>query len=222
MGSRVSEAKRSEVQRPTSTFVRCSAENGGLDAFICGAVYDYGFAYDGNFAHQIRHRLFETNNEYGQTRRNDLVALNICRGREHGIPGYNTVRAYCGVATAKKFEDFGGTINYDGIQKLKSLYNHVDDVDLFVGLNLEDRVSGGLVGPTAACIIARQFITLRDGDRFFYTHKDVFPSSNVCLAMFESTRRIRRFRSGRNGRIYRRYLTQMLHLLDYTIEESST
>ena len=47
-------------------------------------------------------------------------------------------------------------------------------MDLFVGLNLEDRIPGGVVGPVSAAIITRQFKALRDGDRFFYTHPGVF------------------------------------------------
>ena len=52
-------------------------KNNGLDSILCGSFYDYGFAFDGNFAHQIHNRLFESNNQYGNTWRNDLVAINI-------------------------------------------------------------------------------------------------------------------------------------------------
>ncbi len=40
----------------------------------------------------------------------DLVSLNVQRGREHGIPDYNTVRAFCGLPKAVSFEDLSNEI----------------------------------------------------------------------------------------------------------------
>ena len=48
---------------------------------------------------QVRNHLFE---ERQQTARGlryrgmDLVALNVQRGRDHGLPGYNKYRTICG------------------------------------------------------------------------------------------------------------------------------
>jgi len=50
----------------------------------------------------------------------------------------------------------------------------VDDVDLFPAALAEQRVEGGLVGPTFACLLARQFADVRSGDRYWYENSGPF------------------------------------------------
>lgn len=102
-----------------------SIENNGIDSILCGSLYDYGMAFDGNFATQLHHRLYESTNKYGHVWRNDIVAIDICRGREHGIRGYNAYRKHCNFSRAKSFADFRDTISVDGIKRLRNIYELV-------------------------------------------------------------------------------------------------
>ncbi|XP_050297989.1 peroxidasin homolog isoform X2 [Anthonomus grandis grandis] len=102
----------------------------------------------------------------------DLIALNIKRARDHGIPSYNNYRALCNLKRATTFEDLAREIPMEVIQRLKALYPTVDDIDLFPGGMSERPLQGGIVGPTFGCIIAIQFRQLRKCDRFWYENED--------------------------------------------------
>ncbi len=104
-----------------------SSQNNGVDSLLCGAFSDFGFAPDANFAQTIHHRLFETVNAQGETRRNDLIAINICRGREHGLQGYNAYRQFCGLKRANQFQDFADTMSFESAQKLQMIYKYYTD-----------------------------------------------------------------------------------------------
>jgi hypothetical protein len=112
----------------------------------------------------------------------DLASLNIQRGRDHGLPDYNTVRVAFGLAPVTSFGDI--TSDVDLQQELATLYGSVDDIDVWVGRLAEDHVVGGLVGELFFTIFKDQFERLRDGDRFWY--ENVF--SGEELAELRSTR----------------------------------
>ncbi|XP_060522222.1 chorion peroxidase-like isoform X2 [Cylas formicarius] len=102
----------------------------------------------------------------------DLVALNIQRARDHGIPPYNDYREICLFERAGSFDDLSDTTDADAIQQLQQAYQSVDDIDLFPGGLTEAQLPGGLVGPTFGCIIGIQFGRLRQCDRFWYETAD--------------------------------------------------
>ncbi|OWF39452.1 peroxidase-like [Mizuhopecten yessoensis] len=105
----------------------------------------------------------------------DLPAINIQRGRDHGMPCYNEWREWCNLPVAKSFEvREGGLVDHDPVCAglLKKAYGHVNDIDLYAGAISEQHIPNGEVGPTFACIIARQFHAYKYGDRFWYEQVD--------------------------------------------------
>ncbi|XP_076115704.1 peroxidase-like protein [Mytilus galloprovincialis] len=115
----------------------------------------------------VRNRLFQTMPKNGF----DLSALNIQRGRDHGIPAYNRWRQFCGLHAAQHFgTNYNGLTDHDSLsaKALKSVYRSPDDIDLFAGGLTEKIAPGALVGPTFRCLIGFQFMLFKTGDRFFY------------------------------------------------------
>ncbi|CAL8092787.1 unnamed protein product [Orchesella dallaii] len=119
---------------------------------------------------EITNHLFEDKKK--QFSGMDLIALNIHRGRDHGLDGYNSYREVCSLKRATTFQDLSNEIPSDVLVKLKEVYAHVDDIDLFTGSISEKPVQGGLLGPTMTCIIGTQFKRLRQCDRFWYETND--------------------------------------------------
>ena len=83
------------------------------------------------FSKSIQENLFR-----GPGDLSDLVSLNIQRGRERGLPSYTTYRnKFCKITPiVNSFEDLKEAgITQKDIDNLKSQYQSVNDVDLFVG-----------------------------------------------------------------------------------------
>jgi len=108
----------------------------------------------------------------------DLAAVNIARGRDHGLPPYYKVREhfhFSPIFDKKQFEP-------DVLRKLKELYKDARYfgagelefgprvADLWVAGLAEKHTPGGKVGETFASIIGQQFHNLKYGDRYFFTH----------------------------------------------------
>jgi len=96
------------------------------------------------------------------------VAVNIQRGRDHGLPGYAKYREICGLGAVKDWRDLRKNMFPTDIESLRSTYRGIGDIDLFVGGSLEQPHEDSLVGPVFKCIIGDQFARLKKGDRYFY------------------------------------------------------
>ncbi|KAH8316805.1 hypothetical protein KR074_009084 [Drosophila pseudoananassae] len=154
------------------------AYEGGVDPLMRGflAVPAKLKTPDQNLNTELTEKLFQTAHAVAL----DLAAINIQRGRDHGMPGYNVYRKMCNLTVAQDFEDLAGEIgNAEIRQKMKELYGHPDNVDVWLGGILEDQVEGGKVGPLFQCMLVEQFRRLRDGDRLYYENPGVFTSEQL-------------------------------------------
>ena len=123
----------------------------------------------------------------------DLGSLNIQRGRDHGLPPYVQWRQHCGLDdhVITDWRDLGKAIeSQDIIKKLKKLYGHPGNIDLWVGGLLETGQKGSRVGPTVQCLLADQFKRLRDGDRFWYENPSTFKPDQLAQLRQVSLARI--------------------------------
>lgn len=138
---------------------------GNLDKFLIGLATQPMQDFDNYVSEELTNHLFEESDKpFGM----DLVALNIQRGRDHGLPGYNAYRALCGLPRARHFDDLLDVIPKPILERFKLLYRSVEDIDLFIAGISERSAKGALLGPTFQCIMADQFLRLKRGDRFFY------------------------------------------------------
>lgn len=142
-----------------------------IDPFLKGLSVQRQMEVDNYIVDELRNFLFAIPGSsvvFGL----DLASLNIQRGRDHGLPDYNAVRAGFQLPPVSSFSQ----INPDPAvhQALASMYNDVNDIDAWVGLLAEPHLNGKSVGATLDRILVNQFERLRDGDFFYYENDSWF------------------------------------------------
>lgn len=134
----------------------------GIDPILRGAASQTAQAVDPMIVDDVRNFLFPQGGL-------DLAAVNIQRGRDHGLAGYGDARAALGLKPVTSFES---SIWREGFgEKLAQVYAKPADVDLWVAGLAEKPVGDSLFGQTFTKIMADQFTRLRDGDRFWYENQ---------------------------------------------------
>ena len=135
---------------------------GGIEPLLRGLTAQVCQQVDVYVVDEVRNFLFGLPGSGGL----DLASLNIQRGRDHGLPGYNDARVASGREPAIDYADISA--DADVQERLAATYASPDDIDLWTGGLAEDHVPGALVGPLFHHILTEQFAALRDGDRYWY------------------------------------------------------
>ncbi len=153
---------------------------GGIEPLLRGLASQACSAIDTELVDDVRNFLFGPPGAGGF----DLASLNIQRGRDHGLPSYNDAREAIGLGRRASFAEVNGDPAVQA--RLASVYTDVDEIDLWAGTLAEEPVNGGHVGELAFTVIAKQFRSLRDGDRYWYeinlTPQEVADVESTTLA----------------------------------------
>jgi hypothetical protein len=134
----------------------------GIEPLLRGLAHQRAQRVDTRIVDPVRNFLFGPPGSGGF----DLGSLNIQRGRDHGLPGYNQLRVDYGLAPRANV--FQVTSDAALAAALDAVYGDVDEVDAWVGALAEDHLPGAMVGELVAAVLADQFERLRDGDPFWY------------------------------------------------------
>ncbi len=62
----------------------------------------------------------------------DLLAINIERGRDHGLPDFNTLRECYGLRRLSDFSEISAESSKN--QQIRSVYRNLNNVDSYVGI----------------------------------------------------------------------------------------
>uniref|UniRef100_A0A4W6FDT2 Thyroid peroxidase n=1 Tax=Lates calcarifer TaxID=8187 RepID=A0A4W6FDT2_LATCA len=121
----------------------------------------------------------------------DLASLNLQRGRDHALPGYNDWREFCGLKRIKTLDDLKEVVgDYKVAEKILKMYGHLDNIDVWLGGLVENLFPGARTGPLFACLIGKQMKVLRDGDSFWWEAEGVFTQQQMAELLKVSLSRI--------------------------------
>ncbi|KAK5618370.1 hypothetical protein CRENBAI_019200 [Crenichthys baileyi] len=143
--------------------------------------------HDKMMTEELRDKLFKFSMQLAL----DLGSLNMQRGRDHGLPGCNKWREFCGLSQPMSLSELAEVLdNTDLAQRLLDLYGTPENIDVWLGGVAEPFVRGRRVGPLFACLIATQFQKIREGDRFWWENDGVFTEAQRASLRQTSLARI--------------------------------
>ena len=108
------------LQQPYDLF-----KPGWADHYVLGMVNQVAQAMDDSLTSEVTNHLFqEPGTQFGL----DLAALNMQRGREHGLPSYTAYRAWCGLPAVASWQELQGVMDNKTVAAYSRLYDSPEDL----------------------------------------------------------------------------------------------
>lgn len=155
---------------------RLPINESGIEPFMFGLLANESNNVDTSFSFGIARRLFE---KPGSKNVHDLLAVNIQRGRDHGLPTYGAYRRVCGLPEIRSWRQLRKVMLPKVVNVFRRFYRNPYYIEIFPAGISEKHVDSLEVGPTFSCLLRLQFDALRYGDRFFYENTGVFTPSQL-------------------------------------------
>ena len=137
-------------------------ETGGVGPILLGAAWATQAANDIYTVHDMRNSMFGEPGFGGM----DMCAIDIQRGRDHGLPDYNSVRQSLGLSKIVDWSEI--TSDAEVIERMNRAYPDLDAVDPIMGMYAERHIEGSPLGESMHALISEQYLRLRDGDPLFF------------------------------------------------------
>ncbi|MCA9128551.1 MAG: peroxidase [Planctomycetales bacterium] len=131
----------------------------GIEPFLMGLSVQRVQEIDALVNDSVRSMLFDPPAQF------DLAAINMQRGRDHGLPDYNQARVDFGLAPMRNFHELSAEF---GAALAQAYRGDINNIDVWLGAISEEHIAGGSVGELAQTVLVDQFQRLRDGDRFYF------------------------------------------------------
>jgi len=145
-----------------------------IEGLFRGMMGGFASEVDNGITGEVRNFLVDEPKSEEQL---DLPALNIQRGRDHGLPVCNQVRRRFGLAPFPSFEQMSSSSEV--VARLRMAYDNVNDVDTWICGISEDHARGSSLGVLFHRIVRREFTRLRDGDRFYFENPGYFTRDQI-------------------------------------------
>jgi peroxidase len=150
-----------------------------VDSVLCHMACGISEEFDQKVVDDLRNFLFGPPGMGGM----DIAALDIQRGRDHGLGSVNDYLACFELDPITEFSDI--TTSTALQQKLSQLYRQPGDIDLWLYFQIRSgEIEDSLLEPLSHSIVKDGFQRVRDGDRLWYENR--LSPKQICL--IEGTR----------------------------------
>ncbi len=135
---------------------------GGIGPTLRGAAWATQAANDIYTVHDLRNSMFGEPGFGGM----DMCAIDMQRGRDHGLPDYNSIRASLGFDKISNWSEISN--DAEVIERMNIAYPDINNADPIMGMYAEQHLEGSSLGESMHALILDQYLRLRDADPLFY------------------------------------------------------